>query len=392
MSSHLLLLPLINSNLRCHLFSVPASVKIITEKMNTVQTVTAPASLKDQPVEGKVPGLRKELPSRMTAMVMVNPGTPLECRSLPVPVPLAGQILIQVIACGVCRTDLHIMDGELPHPILPLIPGHEVVGIVRDTGSNVKRLKAGDVVGMAWLAYTCGHCRYCMRGQENLCENALFNGYTTPGGYAEYAVAYEDFCFLMPDGYGTPSGAPLLCAGLIGFRAYRMMHSRATKLGIYGFGAAAHILIQIAMHENKAVYAFTRVGDTEGQAFSRSLGAVWAGNSLMFSPVALDAALIFAPVGPLIVSALNNLDKGGQVICGGIHMSDVPGFPYRLLWEERSLQSVANLTRADGKDFLELAAKVPVRTAITEFPLEKANEALKTLREGSVNGAIVLVM
>jgi len=328
----------------------------------------------------------------MRAMVMEVPGQPLIEKTIPLPVPSAKQVLVKIIACGVCRTDLHIMDSELNQPKLPLIPGHEIVGTVVKLGDGVKKLKIGYLVGIPWLGFACGHCKYCKREQENLCENALFTGYTMDGGYAEYTVAFEDFCFPLPVMYGNPSGAPLLCAGLIGYRSYTMIGPNADHIGIYGFGAAAHILIQVALHQGKKIYAFTRDGDTDAQKFAKELGATWAGDSTVAPPELMDAAIIFAPVGSLVPKALKDLNKGGSVICGGIHMSDIPSFPYELLWEERMIRSVANLTRKDGWDFIALAAQVPVKTETTLFPLEKANEALAAVRDGQVQGAVVLVM
>lgn len=331
-------------------------------------------------------------PSTMRAMVMEVPGQPLKEKKLPIPAPTGKQVLVKIIACGVCRTDLHIMDSELNQPKLPLIPGHEIVGTVVQLGSNVEKLKVGDLVGIPWLGFACGYCKYCRREQENLCENALFTGYTMDGGYAEYTVAFEDFCFILPSIYGNPSGAPLLCAGLIGYRSYTMAGPNAEKIGLYGFGAAAHILIQVALHQGKEIYAFTRDGDIASQKFAKKLGATWAGDSTITPSAPLDAAIIFAPVGSLVPKALKDLDKGGSVVCGGIHMSDIPSFPYQLLWEERMVRSVANLTRKDGLEFIALAAQVPVKTETTLFPLEKANEALAAVRDGQVQGAVVLVM
>ena len=331
-------------------------------------------------------------PLTMRAMVMEIPGQPLVEKTLPLPVPAATQVLVKIIACGVCRTDLHIMDSELDQPKLPLIPGHEIVGVVVKLGNEVKKLKIGDLVGIPWLGFACGYCKFCKREQENLCENALFTGYTMDGGYAEYTVAFEAFCFSMPSMYGNPSGAPLLCAGLIGYRSYTMTGPHANKIGLYGFGAAAHILIQVALHQGKEIYAFTRDGDLDAQKFAKELGATWAGDSTKTPPDLLDAAIIFAPVGSLVPKALQDLDKGGSVVCGGIHMSDIPSFPYQHLWEERMIRSVANLTRKDGWDFIALAAQVPVKTETTLFPLEKANEALAAVRDGQVQGAVVLVM
>jgi len=332
------------------------------------------------------------IPAIMKAMVLEAKGHPLILKEVPVPVPGAGQVLVKVIACGVCRTDLHIMDSELAHPKLPLIPGHEIVGRVVTLGAAVTTWKLGDLVGIPWVGYTCGYCRYCLRQQENLCENELFTGYTMDGGYAEYVVAYSDHCFSLDDKYGNPSGAPLLCAGLIGYRSYGMIGPGVERLGIYGFGAAAHILIQVALHQGKKVYAFTRDGDLESQTFAIRLGAVWAGGSGESPPEKLDAAIIFAPVGQLVPKALQDVDKAGSVICGGIHMSDIPSFRYELLWEERMIRSVANLTRQDGHDFLALAAQIPVKTDTRLFPLQEANEALASLRKGEIHGAAVLDM
>jgi propanol-preferring alcohol dehydrogenase len=333
-----------------------------------------------------------KVPATMEAMIMERPGSPLRLASLPVPEPDEGQVLIKVIACGVCRTDLHVIDGELPHPKLPLIPGHEIVGPVVVTGRGCSDVKVGDLVGIPWLAYTCGVCRYCLRQQENLCERALFTGYTMDGGYAEYMVAFEGYCLPLDTRYAGPEGAPLLCAGLIGYRSYTMKGPDVRRLGIYGFGAAAHILIQVARHEGIEVYAFTRDGDRKAQDFALRMGAVWAGNASAGSPAVLDAGIIFAPAGELVPAALRSVDKGGVVVCGGIHMSDIPSFPYRLLWEERVIRSVANLTRKDGLDFLRLASAIPVRAETQHYALREANEALDALRKGGVSGAAVLVM
>ncbi|WP_214070145.1 zinc-dependent alcohol dehydrogenase family protein [Mucilaginibacter sp. dw_454] len=328
----------------------------------------------------------------MSAMVMEVPGQPLRLKTIPIPVPAARQVLVKIIACGVCRTDLHIMDSELAQPKLPLIPGHEIIGKIVQLGTTASKFKIGDLVGIPWLAYTCGQCKYCRREQENLCENALFTGYTLDGGYAEYTVAFEDFCFSMPARYGNPSGAPLLCAGLIGYRSYKMAGPHADRLGIYGFGAAAHILIQVALHQGKKIYAFTKNGDRDAQLFATALGAEWSGDSTASPPELLDAAIIFAPVGSLVTQALKYTDKGGSVVCGGIHMSDIPSFSYELLWGERMIRSVANLTRKDGLEFIALASQVPVKTETKLFPLHEANEALAAVRGGSVQGAVVLVM
>ncbi|HEU4861802.1 MAG TPA: zinc-dependent alcohol dehydrogenase family protein [Chitinophagaceae bacterium] len=333
-----------------------------------------------------------DTPDSMQAMVLEEANHPLRLKTIPVPSPNEQQVLVKIIACGVCRTDLHIVDGELNKPKLPLIPGHEIVGVIVKKGREVTTLDEGDVVGIPWLGYTCGKCKYCRTGKENLCENALFTGYTIDGGYAEYTVAYEKYCFPLSEGYATASGSPLLCAGLIGYRSYSMVGDHVTNLGIYGFGAAAHILIQLAIYQNKRIFAFTREGDKDAQAFALNLGAVWAGDSAQSPPEKLDAAIIFAPVGNLVPQALMNLDKGGTVVCGGIHMSDIPSFPYKILWEERVIRSVANLTRKDGEDFFKLVPKVPIKTETEIFPLQKANVALDNLKSGNVHGAAVLVM
>ncbi len=332
------------------------------------------------------------IPDTMQAMVLEEPRRPLVYKTLPLSSPFPYQVLVKVIACGVCRTDLHITDGELPHPKHPLIPGHEIVGVIVKTGDKVTGLNEGDLIGIPWLGYTCGECRYCSRGQENLCENARFTGYTIEGGYAEYTIAHEQYCFPLASIYANASGAPLLCAGLIGYRSYRMINEAAEKIGIYGFGAAAHILIQVAIFQGKKIFAFTRKGDINAQQFAMKLGAVWAGDSSQIPPQKLDAAIIFAPVGNLVPKALQDIDKAGTVVCGGIHMSDIPSFPYRILWEERMIRSVANLTRKDGEEFLKIAPQIPVQTEIELFPLNRANEALENLRDGKIHGAAVLVM
>ncbi len=326
----------------------------------------------------------------MRAMILDGGRHDLELRELPRPVPAADQILIQVRACGVCRTDLHVVDGELPHPKLPLVPGHEIVGTVVETGSGVGRFRAGDRVGVPWLGWTCGRCRFCRSGRENLCAQARFTGYQIDGGYADLALADERYCFPVGDGYSDVEAAPLLCAGLIGYRALRMA-GEAQRIGLYGFGAAAHIVAQVAAWQGRNVFAFTRPGDDAAQSFARSLGAVWAGPSDAPAPEPLDAALIFAPVGALVPAALRAVDKGGTVVCAGIHMSDIPTFPYAILWEERVIRSVANLTRRDAEEFLELAPRVPVRTHTVPFPLTEANAALTPLRGGQLTGAAVLV-
>lgn len=332
------------------------------------------------------------IPHSMRAMVLEQVGKPLVLKTVPVPQPESHQVLIEVISCGVCRTDLHIIDGELPHPKLPLIPGHEIIGKVVQTGSDVRLLTKNDIVGVPWLGYTCGECKYCRRGQENLCDRALFTGYTLNGGYAEYITADERYCFPIAPQYANASGSPLLCAGLIGYRSYKMTGSNTKNLAIYGFGAAAHILIQLAIFQGKSVYAFTRDGDDEAQQFARQLGASWAGGSSQSPPQKADAAIIFAPVGSLVPKALMDADKGAVVVCGGIHMSDIPSFPYYILWEERVVRSIANLTRDDGREFLTLAPKVPIQTETELYPLQGANEALQNLKSGKVRGAAVLAM
>ncbi|WP_228055250.1 zinc-dependent alcohol dehydrogenase family protein [Gloeocapsopsis crepidinum] len=324
-------------------------------------------------------------------MILDTPGKPLRVANLPIPTPNPQQVLIRVRACGICRTDLHIVDGELTQPKLPLVPGHQIVGIIEEVGEQVQQFKVGDRVGVPWLGHTCHHCRYCLSGKENLCDYAQFTGYQIDGGYAEYTVAEESFCFPLPDDYPDLQAAPLLCAGLIGYRAYRMTGD-AQKLGFYGFGAAAHILIQLARYQGREVYAFTRKGDIKGQEFARTLGAVWAGSSEELPPEPLDAAIIFAPIGALVPAALRAVTKGGVVVCAGIHMSDIPSFPYHILWEERVVRSVANLTRLDGEEFLALAPQVPIHTEVNLFPLNEANDALDALRSGKINGAAVLVV
>ncbi len=326
----------------------------------------------------------------MRAMILEAPGAGLREANLPRPEPGPDQLLVQVHACGVCRTDLHVVDGELPNPKLPLVPGHEIVGTVIQRGEQVDRFREGDRVGVPWLGRTCGACSYCIGGRENLCDSPGFTGYTLDGGYAEYTLADHRFCFPIPAGYGDADAAPLLCAGLIGYRSLVLAGS-AQRLGIYGFGAAAHIIVQIARHQGREVYALTRAGDAEAQRFARELGAVWAGDSTSLPPVELDAAILFAPVGALVPAALRAVAKGGTVVCAGIHMSDIPSFPYRLLWGERTIRSVANLTRHDGEEFLNLAPLVPVRTAVQTFHLADANVALRQLRGGQVRGAAVLL-
>lgn len=327
----------------------------------------------------------------MKAMVLEKVGQPLRLVELPIPRPGPGQVLLRVRACGVCRTDLHVIDGELAHPRLPLVLGHEIVGTVSEVGEGVAEFTTGQRLGVPWLGSTCGTCSYCRGGQENLCDRAAFTGYQINGGYAEYTVADHRYCFPIPDVYGDAEAAPLLCAGLIGYRSLRMTES-ARHLGLYGFGAAAHIVAQVAGYQGRQLYAFTRPGDAQAQAFARKLGAVWAGDSDTLPPHELDAAIIFAPVGPLVPMALRAVRRGGVVVCAGIYMSEIPAFAYDLLWEERVIRSVANLTRQDGLDFFALAPQVPVRPTIKRLPLEKANEALTRLRSGQIEGAAVLVM
>jgi propanol-preferring alcohol dehydrogenase len=329
----------------------------------------------------------------MHAMILDKPGTALRETEIPAPVPRSGQVKVRIGACAVCRTDLHVLDGELPDPKLPLVPGHEIVGKVVECGSHVESLQNGDRVGIPWLGWTCGECSYCLRDKENLCDRAKFNGYNLDGGYAEFVVADERFCFALPENYSDVEAAPFLCAGLIGYRSLIMAGpaEEVPRLGIFGFGAAAHIITQVAVFEGREVYAFTRPGKRGDQEFARSLGAVWAGGSDETPPKPLDASIIFAPVGALVPAALRCVGKGGKVICGGIHMSDIPAFPYSVLWEERSVHSVANLTRADARSFLSLAPKVPVRTETESFWMSNANEAISRLRAGRIRGAAVLV-
>ena len=337
----------------------------------------------------------------MRAMVLEKSRAPLLMRERPTPAPAAGEILVEVAACGVCRTDLHVVDGELPNPKLPLIPGHEIVGRVAVLGEEVAGLAVGERIGVPWLGYTCGVCSYCRSGRENLCDRPLFTGYTRDGGYATHALADARYCFPLPERRDDAEIAPFLCAGLIGWRSYRMAGARGQggyaegaspdALGLYGFGAAAHILAQIAAWQGSRVYAFTRRGDTAAQVFAKSLGAVWAGGSDEMPPEPLDAAIIFAPVGGLVPLALKAVKKGGRVVCGGIHMSDIPSFPYRLLWEERHVVSVANLTRADAREFLDIVPQAGVKTEVTRYPLAAANDALADLREGRLQGAAVLI-
>jgi len=323
-------------------------------------------------------------------MVLERPGTALVLRERPLPTPAACEILVQVKACGVCRTDLHVVDGELPHPKLPIVPGHEIVGRVAAIGAGVTGFSAGERVGVPWLGATCGVCPYCRSERENLCDMPVFTGYTRDGGYATHAVADARYCFPLGERGDDAEIAPWLCAGLIGWRSYRMV-GKGSALGLYGFGAAAHILAQVAAWQGRRVYAFTRNGDSAAQDFARSLGAVWAGASEDLPPEPLDAAIIFAPVGALVPVALKAVKKGGRVVCGGIHMSDIPSFPYALLWEERQVMSVANLTREDAHEFLAIAPKAGVKCEVTRYPLARANEALSDLRDGRLQGAAVLV-
>jgi alcohol dehydrogenase, propanol-preferring len=324
-------------------------------------------------------------------MVLGAPGQSLRAADLPAPEPSSGQVLVRVHACGVCRTDLHVVDGELTEPKLPLVPGHQIVGLVEAIGPGVDGLAEGQLVGIPWLGWTCGECRYCRSGRENLCDFARFTGYQVDGGYAEWACADHRYCFPIPNGYADLQAAPLLCAGLIGYRSL-VMAGDAERLGLYGFGASAHIVIQLARWQGRRVFAFTREGDEAAQRFACELGAEWAGSAAEPSPEELDAAIIFAPAGELVPTALRAVAKGGAVVCAGIHMSDIPSFPYELLWGERVLRSVANLTRRDGEEFLALAPQVPVRTEIETYPLEQANEALDRLRAGRVRGAAVLTI
>lgn len=328
-------------------------------------------------------------PPVMRAMVFDRPGKPLAMVERPVPAPGRGEVLVEISACAVCRTDLHIVDGDLTRPKRPVVPGHEIVGRVAALGEGVSGPPIGTRVGVPWLGHSCGHCRFCRSGRENLCDDAVFTGYQRDGGFATHAVADAAFCFALPETYGDAEAAPLLCAGLIGHRCLKAA-GPARRLGIYGFGAAAHIVAQIARHQGRTVHAFVRPGDEPAKDFARALGAVWAGDSTEAPPEALDAAIIFAPVGPLVPAALAAVDKGGTVVLGGIHMSDIPSMPYRVLWGERVVRSVANLTREDAHAFLALAGRVPIKTHVTTMPLAAANDALDRLRAGTVSGAIVL--
>lgn len=331
-----------------------------------------------------------EIPKKMQAMLLEAQRQPLNLAEVPVPQPGKGQLLLQVSTCAVCRTDLHVLDGDLTEPKIPLILGHQIVGKVVKLGEGVNRFSLGQRIGVPWLGYTDGTCRYCMRGQENLCDHPEFTGYTLDGGYGEYAVADQRYCFPLPEAYDDIAVAPLLCAGLIGYRTYRLAGEHVERLGIYGFGSAGHIIAQLAVHQGKRVYAFTRPGDSTTQGFARRLGVYWAGGSDEKPPEELDAALVLAPVGALMVTALKAVAKGGVVVSGGIHMTDIPAFPYHLLWEERVIRSVANLTRQDGEEFLALAPQVPIKTEVTTYPLKDANQALDDLRSGKLDGAAVL--
>ena len=327
----------------------------------------------------------------MRAMVLEKIGSPLQLRDIPIPVPSKGQVLIRVHACGICRTDLHVVDGELPNPRLPIVPGHQIVGTIEKLGDGVTGLKIGDRVGVPWLQGSCGHCKFCLSGRENLCDFAVYTGFHVNGGFAEYCAANAPFCFRLSSDYPDVQAAPLLCAGLIGYRSLRKAGD-GKRLGFYGFGASAHILIQVARYQHREVYAFTRENDSISARLAKELGAVWTGPSTELPPVPLDAAIIFAPAGELVPIALRALDKGGIVVCAGIHMSDIPSFPYSILWEERSIVSVSNLTRQDGIEFLSLAPKIPIKTTVTQYSLENANTALNDLRHGKFAGATVIVI
>ncbi|MES2190954.1 MAG: zinc-dependent alcohol dehydrogenase family protein [Pseudomonadota bacterium] len=327
----------------------------------------------------------------MRAMVLHQHRQPLQLEDRPLPEPASAEVCLRVEACAVCRTDLHILDGELHVPHLPLIPGHEIVGIVERTGAEVHALKVGDRVGVPWLGHTCGHCDFCIQGRENLCDRPIFTGHGRDGGFATHVIAEADFCLPLSLKMDAVHVAPLMCAGLIGWRSLRMAGNDTTAIGLYGFGAAAHLIAQVGRHQGKKIYAFTRPGDTQAQAFARSLGVMWTGDSDQAPPELLDAAIIFAPLGELVPRALRAVRKGGRVVCGGIHMSDIPSFAYQLLWEERAVLSVANLTRNDAVEFLNIVKEVPLRVETTCYPLERANEALEDLRSGRITGAAVLV-
>lgn len=327
----------------------------------------------------------------MRAMILRRQRQPLELTDLPIPQADINQLQIRVTACGICRTDLHVLDADLKEPVLPLIPGHQIVGEITQIGAHVEGFELGQRVGVPWLGSSCGQCDFCAHGQENLCDQARYTGYQINGGFAEFTVADARYCFPIPQGFSDLQAAPLLCAGLIGYRAYRKVHE-GQRIGLYGFGSAAHILIQVARDARQMVYAFTRSGDTEAQAFARSLGAVWAGDSTSMPPDTLDGAIIFATAGELVPAALRAIRKGGRVVCAGIHMSDIPSFPYNILWGEREICSIANLTRRDGEEFLPLAARIPINTTVNVYPLEKANEALEDLRHGRFTGSAVLAV
>lgn len=327
----------------------------------------------------------------MKAMILKKQKEALELADVPDPRPGKGQVLLEIHACGVCRTDLHVLDGDLKEPKLPIIPGHQIVGRIIELGDGITKFKVGDRVGVPWLGYSCGKCDYCRSGRENLCDYAKYTGYQIDGGYAEKCVANEDYCFPVPEGYPDMQAAPLLCAGLIGYRSLKLA-GEGKRLGFYGFGQSAHILIQVAKYQKRQVYSFSRPGDTKSKEFARKLGAVWAGDSQQKPPEVLDAAIIFAPVGELVPIALKTVAKGAPVVCAGIHMSDIPSFPYSILWGERSIKSVANLTRQDGHEFMALAPRVPVETQVHPYPLEDANRALDDLRAGRFTGAAVLVI
>jgi propanol-preferring alcohol dehydrogenase len=327
----------------------------------------------------------------MKAMVLHTVGKPLELQDIPIPNPNKNQLLLNVHTCGVCRTDLHIIDGELEDPDIPLVLGHQIVGTVEKVGANVTGFKKGEKVGVPWLGYTCSECEFCQQDHENLCDNARFTGYDIDGGFAEYTVANARFCFSIPQDYPATQAAPLLCAGLIGYRSLRKTQN-AQRLGFYGFGSAAHILTQVTLHQDKKVYAFTRPGDKKGQQFAKNIGATWAGGSETLPPQKLDAAIIFAPVGPLVPQALKAVKKGGKVVCAGIHMSDIPSFAYNDLWEERSIESVANLTHRDGTEFMQIAPEVPIESQVTTYSLTEANQTLDDLRAGNFDGSAVLTI
>lgn len=327
----------------------------------------------------------------MKAMLLKLGEDKLQQAEIPIPTPTENQVLLKISACGICRTDLHVLEGDLPNPKLPLVLGHEIVGVVVEKGCLVEDFKIGQRLGVPWLGHTCGNCQYCLSGHENLCDNALFTGYNLDGGFAEYAVADQRYCFPIPDQYSDAEAAPLLCAGLIGYRAL-VAAGDAKRIGIYGFGAAAHIITQVACAQKREIYAFTRPGDIQSQQFAREMGAIWAGDSGFTPPQEMDAAIIFAPVGDLVPIALKQIKKGGKVVCAGIHMSEIPAFPYEILWGEREICSIANLTRQDGEAFFKLATTIKINTSVTAFPLVKANEAIQKLQNGQINGAAVLVM